>query len=146
MWQMSDTEIKESHDVTSGGTPVRVDFILEHGRSRDFNDDGKADMLWRNSSGQIAEWQMNGSAVASSGFVTSQGAVVAPDATWHIVQIGDFNGDARSDILWRSDSGTMAEWLMNGSQVTASVTPSLANIPVQPDASWQTQAKPTQFI
>jgi hypothetical protein len=40
----------------------------------------------------------------------------------------------------------MAEWLMNGMQVTASVTPSLANIPVQPDAGWQTQAKPTQVI
>ena len=146
MWQMLDTEIQESHDVTSGGAPVRVDASWSMVGVGDFNDDGKADMLWRNSSGQIAQWQMNGSVVASSGFVTSQGTAVAPDASWHIVQIGDFNGDARSDILWRSDSGAMAEWLMNGSQVVASVTPSLANIPVQPDASWQAQAKPTQFI
>lgn len=146
VWEMQDTEIKESHDVTSGGTPVRVNSSWAMVGVGDFNDDGKADMVWRNASGQIAEWQMNGSAVASSGFVTSQGTVVAPDASWHIVQIGDFNGDAKSDILWRSDSGAMAEWLMNGSQVAASVTPSLANIPVQPDASWQTQAKPTQFI
>jgi hypothetical protein len=146
LWTMQDTEIQSSSDVTSGGTPVRVDSSWAMVGVGDFNDDGKADMLWRNTSGQIAEWQMNGSAVAASGFVTSQGTVVAPDASWHIVQIGDFNGDAQSDILWRSDSGAMAEWLMNGSQVAASVTPSLANIPVQPDASWQTQAKPTQFI
>jgi len=146
MWEMQDTEIKASQNVTSGGTPVNVDASWSMAGVGDFNDDGKADMLWRSSSGQVVEWQMNGSAVAASNFVTSQGAVVAPDASWHIVQIGDFNGDAQSDILWRSDSGAMAEWLMNGSQVTASVVPSLANIPTQPDASWQVQAKPTQFI
>ncbi len=146
IWEMADTEIQTSHDVTSGGTPVQVDPSWSMVGIGDFNDDGKADMLWRNASGQISEWQMNGSAIAASEFITSQGTVVAPDASWHIVQIGDFNGDARSDILWRSDSGAMAEWLMNGSQVTASLTPSLANVPVQPDASWQTQARPTQFI
>jgi VCBS repeat protein len=146
MWLMSDTEINASHDVTSGGTPVQVDPSWSMVGVGDFNDDGRADMLWRNAAGQISEWQMNGSVIASTGFITSQGSVVAPDATWHIVQIGDFNGDGQSDILWRSDSGAVAEWLMNGTQVMASVSPSLANTSVQPDASWQTQAKPTQFI
>jgi hypothetical protein len=146
MWLMQDTEINASQDVTSGGAPVRVDPSWSVVGVGDFNDDGNADMLWRNSAGQITEWQMNGSAIRSSAFITSQGSVVAPDASWHIVQIGDFNGDAQSDILWRSDSGAMAEWLMNGTQVMASVTPSLANIPLQPDTSWQTQAKPTQSI
>jgi hypothetical protein len=32
---------------------------------------------------------------------------------------GDFNGDGKSDILWRdTSSGTAAIWLMNGAQVT----------------------------
>jgi hypothetical protein len=50
---------------------------------------------------------MDGSVIASSGFLTSQGMMVSPDASWHIVQIGDFNGDAQSDILWRNDSGAL---------------------------------------
>ncbi len=31
--------------------------------------------------------------------------------------------DSNSDILWRNDNGTMAEWLMNGNTITQS-TPS----------------------
>jgi len=145
-WTMRDTRIASGADVSVGGKPIRVDASWSVAGIGDFNDDGKADILWRNTSGEIAEWQMNGSAIASSGFVTSQGAVIRPDASWHIVEIGDFNGDARSDILWRNDSGAMAEWLMNGSQITSSFAPSSGGAAVAPDASWQTQAKPTQFI
>jgi hypothetical protein len=39
----------------------------------------------------------------------------------------------------------MAEWLMNGSQVTASLVPSSQGNPAAPDASWSLQAKPTNF-
>jgi hypothetical protein len=39
----------------------------------------------------------------------------------------------------------MVEWLMNGSQVTASVTPSSQGNAVSPDASWSVQGKPTMF-
>jgi len=39
----------------------------------------------------------------------------------------------------------MAEWLMNGSQVTASVTPSSQGNAVSPDGSWSVQGKPTMF-
>src|SRR5204862_7801836 len=30
---------------------------------------------------------------------------------WHIAGTGDFNGDGRDDILWRSDSGALSDWL-----------------------------------
>ena len=40
----------------------------------------------------------------------------------------DFNGDGKSDILWRNNNGDVAIWLMNGSQVS-SYAP-LSNIPL----------------
>jgi hypothetical protein len=38
--------------------------------------------------------------------------VVAPDASWNVVAIGDFNGDGKSDIIWQQRStGDLVEWL-----------------------------------
>ena len=37
-------------------------------------------------------------------------------SNWHIIGTGDFNGDARADLLWRSDSGQVGIWQMNGAQ------------------------------
>ena len=75
---------------------------------------------------------MNGSTITSSGAVTSGGVAITPDASWHIVEIGDFNGDSNSDILWRSDAGAVAEWLMNGNTIVQSLTPNLGRHGGQP--------------
>jgi hypothetical protein len=72
-------------------------------------------------------------------------AIVTPDSTWHPVEIGDFNGDNKSDVLWRNDSGQLQEWQMNGSLVTQSLTPTYQGNVVQPGSDWITQAKPTNF-
>ena len=38
-----------------------------------------------------------------------------PDTNWEIVGTGDFNGDGKTDILWRNKStGQNVVWLMNG--------------------------------
>jgi hypothetical protein len=81
----------------------------------DFNGDGKADILWRNDDGRIALWQMNGSALLSPTSLTS---TPRADTDWKINGIADFNGDGKSDILWRNDSsGQVAVWTMNGATV-----------------------------
>jgi len=55
---------------------------------------------------------MNGSQISASRAVTYQGNVVAPDASWNVVAIGDFNGDGKSDIIWQQRStGDLVEWL-----------------------------------
>lgn len=88
---------------------------------------------------------MNGTTIASSGDLTFGGAAITPDAGWSVAGIGDFNGDGLSDILWRDDSGAIAEWLMNGNTITASLTPNVGGNAIDPAAGWQTAAKPTNF-
>jgi hypothetical protein len=31
-----------------------------------------------------------------------------------VKQVGDYDGDGKSDILWQHDDGRVALWLMNG--------------------------------
>src|SRR5262245_31939009 len=33
---------------------------------------------------------------------------------WHVEGIGDFDGDGKSDVLWRDDNGAVYIWEMNG--------------------------------
>ena len=71
---------------------------------RDFNGDGKADILWQNTSGTPAIWAMNGTNSPVGA------ALPNPGPTWHATATGDFNGDGKSDILWQNDNGTPAIW------------------------------------
>ncbi len=70
---------------------------------------------------------MNGAAILSA---AGLGNVAT---TWSIVQTGDYNGDGKSDLLWRDTSGNTAIWFMNG--VTVSSTAGLGNVPT----SWTVQ-------
>jgi hypothetical protein len=76
----------------------------------DFNGDGRDDIMWRSSSGEYSNWLS-----AANGGFTNNGANsygVGP-TSWHIVGIGDYNGDGRDDLLWRSDAGGFSNWLAN---------------------------------
>jgi ELWxxDGT repeat protein len=143
IWLMNGSTISGGGDITSGGVTVAPDASWSVAGIGDFNHDGNADILWHNSNGSLALWLMNGSSISSSGTITSGGVAVTPDASWHIFEIGDFNGDASSDILWRNDNGTLSEWLMNGSTIVSSVQPSSNGNAITPDTSWSAQAKPT---
>ncbi|XHX77678.1 MAG: DUF4347 domain-containing protein [Stenomitos frigidus ULC029] len=87
----------------------------------DFNSDGIADILWRNSvTGSNAIWQMN-----SSGYETGYFITPVADVNWQIVSTANFNNDTTPDILWRNAStGENAIWQMNGFtvQTTAFIT------------------------
>jgi ELWxxDGT repeat protein len=145
IWTMNGTAITGGGDLTSGGASVRPDASWSVAGIGDFNGDGNSDIVWRNSNGSLALWLINGNTVTSGGPITSGGSAVAPDASWRIVEIGDFNGDGNSDILWRNNSGALSEWLMNGNTITQSVTPTFNGASVSPDATWSTQTKPTNF-
>ena len=59
--------------------------------------------------------------------LSTQGFANAPN-DWHLIDTGDFNGDARSDLLWRHDGGTVGTWHMNGATVIS--TQAFANAPL----------------
>jgi hypothetical protein len=88
---------------------------------------------------------MNGSSITSSSQFSFAGTAANPDPSWSVAGAGDFNADARSDILRRNDNGVTAEWLMNGATITSSVTPSFSGEPIKPDSTWGVQAKPTNL-
>ena len=78
----------------------------------DFNGDGRADVLWRNDSGQLSQWLGT-----ASGALTDNGALVnqfVPNA-WKIQDAADFNGDGFADVLWRNDNGQLSQWLGSAS-------------------------------
>ena len=74
----------------------------------DFNGDGFADILWRNSDGTVTDWlgQANGSFSGNWDNLHNN-----PGASWQVVGTGDFNGDGFTDILWRNSDGTVTDWL-----------------------------------
>ena len=45
---------------------------------------------------------------------------------WHIADTGDYNGDVKSDILWRNDNGQIGMWAMDGAQVLITETVAFA--------------------
>jgi hypothetical protein len=51
--------------------------------------------------------------------IKAEGAVAHAPVTndWHIQGIGDFNGDGKSDLLWRNDNGQVYGWEMDGLQI-----------------------------
>ena len=42
-----------------------------------------------------------------------------PGPDWHIMGVGDYNNDGKSDILWQNSSGAVAVWEMNGTNAIA---------------------------
>ncbi len=76
-------------------------------RLGDFDGDGKADILFRNSStGQLKLWLMNGITISS------QVDMPAVDATWELFATADVNGDGVADIIFKKPDGTLVIWLM----------------------------------
>ncbi len=99
---------------------VRLDKALlslvppKHIRN-DFNLDGKADILWRNSiTGENKLSQMAGASIASTNLINQ-----ISDPEWEISGTGDLDGDGDTDILWRHKiSGANWIYLMNSSSIS----------------------------
>ena len=91
----------------------------------DFNGDGYADLVWRNSAtGENVIWYLKGTAFAgsdgSANYSPRRGIdydslLSVSDPDWAIVGYGDFNGDKKTDLVWRNArTGENAIWYLNG--------------------------------
>ena len=92
----------------------------------DFNDDGHSDILWQNTNGQVAIWELNGTNVIGGGNVGAN-----PGPSWKAIGTGDFNDDGHSDILWQNTNGQVAIWELNGTNVIGG-----GNVGANPGTSW----------
>jgi hypothetical protein len=94
--------------------------------NKDFNGDGKADVLMRDSTGSPQKWRlyvMNGTAPVTGTLVNLE-----VQSMWQFAAVADFNGDGKADILLREvDTGQWLGYLMDGSTVLAS---GVINIPL----------------
>ena len=87
-------EITNSGFVTKGSTPPPAT---------------SSNILWRNSNGDVALWNSNG----SGGFTGQDLGIVG--ASWQIEGTGNFNGSGEDGILWRNTSGDAYLWNSNSS-------------------------------
>jgi phospholipase/lecithinase/hemolysin len=125
IWEMNGTAILNQATSFVANVPGGNWSIVGTG---DFNGDGMSDILWHDSSGNVAIWEMNGTAILNQ----ATSFVANVPANWSIVGTGDFNGDGMSDILWRDTSRNFAIWEMNGTKVSNAPTSLVANVP----ANW----------
>jgi hypothetical protein len=111
-----------------------VDLRLQQDAHNDFNGDGRSDILWRSGSGLVTDWlsQPDGSYASNASNFLAQ-----IDPSWQIVGTGDFNGDGRVDLLWRSGNGLVTDWI---AQSNGGFYGNSANFLAQLDPSWKVAA------
>jgi len=130
MWLM------DGGSILSSGTVASVPSTYSITGQRDFDGDGNADLLWRDTSGNLYMWFMNGIALTAS---ASLGNV--PNI-WTVMGTADMNGDGIGDLLWQDTAGDVAIWFMNGSQTSS--TASLGAVP--PASGWTIAQESTGTI
>jgi Ca2+-binding RTX toxin-like protein len=96
--------------AAGGGVQLELVPLIQPalGHAGDFDGDHRDDILWRSDTGQFVDWL----GTANGGFSSNWSNSVADvPINWKIAGIGDFNGDGRDDVLWRSDGGVITDWL-----------------------------------
>lgn len=87
-------------------------------KNDDFNNDGRADIFWRNANGSCVLWLMSGADTVGS--VVALPSVNSAD--WTMTAVGDLNRDHKPDLLWRNTAtGQNVLWLMNATTLAGSV-------------------------
>ena len=83
---------------------------------RDFNRDGKPDLVWQNATTrQAVVWYLGGAQGNLSQGWSWLSAAGAPG--WRLAGAGDFNGDGTPDLVWQNDSSRqVVVWYMGGAQ------------------------------
>ena len=121
----------QGHLAASAAAGGGVALTLMRHVANDFDGDGRSDILWRNDNGALTDWL----GTSSGGFApNAANLLTVVDNQWQATGTGDFNGDGRSDVLWRRADGAMTDWL--GAQ-GGGLSPNGANLLLVVDPQWQ---------
>jgi hypothetical protein len=95
----------DSNTIVGGGPVADPGPSSKAIGTGDFNNDGKSDILFQNTStGQVSVWEMDGTTRIGGG------AVANPGTSWHAIG----TGAGGSDILLQNISGQTSIWEMDG--------------------------------
>jgi hypothetical protein len=101
IWFMNGTQIQSSSFVTLAGFDPSLHTVVTSG---DINGDGKADIVWRQTSnGNLKYFRMNGATVQANGTIQA-----GLSTGWTGLGGGDIDGDGDIDLAFRNANGTVA--------------------------------------
>jgi Ca2+-binding RTX toxin-like protein len=107
---------------------------------RDFDGNGKNDVLLHKPDGSVALWLMDGTErVAGAIFDPSPGRTLVAASI-------DYNGDGKTDLGWREADGSNSHWLMGSGWVTSAVAPPVTppdTPPTEPPTTPPTEPPPS---
>jgi hypothetical protein len=111
-----------SHLCSSVGGVDATGCILQMTRSitntHDFDANTASDVLFRDTSGNVAMWQTT----LGTGAVQKASVIGNVPLLWSVIGQRDFAGNGFSGILWRDTSGNLAMWQMNGPAIQGVTT------------------------
>jgi Bacterial Ig-like domain len=115
--------IMDGNVITTGGTTSqRLGAAYDIESVGDFNGDGRGDLLWRDTQGNVQMWLVNAqyNNYDIQTLKLSNGTAVPTVGTeFKLVGVEDFSGDGKSDIVWRHQtSGALVLWNMDGATIT----------------------------
>lgn len=100
IWFMNGTQIQSSSFVTVSGFDPSLHTVVTAG---DINGDGKADLVWRQTSnGALKYFRMNGATVQANGTISGL------STGWTGLGGGDIDGDGDIDLAFRNANSTVA--------------------------------------
>ncbi|MBL9149662.1 MAG: VCBS repeat-containing protein [Phycisphaerae bacterium] len=103
VWKISGNEAELEGALENVG-PVSADWVVL--AVKDVDGDLDADLVFQNSTtGSVVAWILDNHSVVNSVTLGSAAGLT-------FVGAGDFNGDFRDDLLWRTSSGVVKGWLL----------------------------------
>jgi Bacterial Ig-like domain len=125
--------IMDGNVLTSGGTTTQLlGAAYDIESVGDFNGDGRGDLLWRDTQGNVQMWlvnsQYNNYDIQTLKLQATGAFIPAVGTEWKLVGVEDFSGDGKGDIVWRyqtpgtQTSGAIVLWTMDGATVTQQST------------------------
>ena len=83
-------------------------------------------ILFQNQNGQMAQWTVSGSSIASGGLIGAN-----PGPSWFAMGTGAFYTGDTSDIVWQNTNGEVALWQVQGTTLLGG-----AAVSANPGTSW----------